>query len=241
MPESDSTSRDRQLRQIVAEFEHRRDGDFPIGPKELIADHPDFADELNAHFRLEPGSASQASDVLDESHHETTSVGSASLSHDTGWVDETIAEDSQSSEMLARVAHDAPRTQFGRYRILRELGRGGMGAVYQAHDEQLDREVALKIPQFGTEMNADVLARFYREARSAAALRHPGICPVYDVGEIDGQHYITMAFIKGRPSANSQSPRRLRESVSLCGWFASWPGSGGGTQASGHPPRSQAG
>ena len=74
-----------------------------------------------------------------------------------------------------------------------------MGAVYLAHDEQLDREIALKIPQFGQDMNPDLLERFYREARAAAALRHPGICPVYDVGEIDGQHYITMAFIKGRP------------------------------------------
>ena len=73
------------------------------------------------------------------------------------------------------------------------------GAVYLAHDEQLDREIALKIPQFGQDMDPGLLERFYREARAAAALRHPEICPVFDVGEIDGQHYITMAFIKGRP------------------------------------------
>ena len=88
--------------------------------------------------------------------------------------------------------------RFGRYRIVKELGRGAMGAVYLAHDEQLDLEVALKIPQFGGDVNSGMLERFYREARAAAALRHSGICPVFDVGEIDGQHYITMAYIKGR-------------------------------------------
>ena len=94
---------------------------------------------------------------------------------------------------------DPPPEQFGRYRILKELGRGAMGAVYLAHDEQLDREVALKIPQFRKGTGLELLARFQREARAAAQLRHPGICPVFDVGELDGQHYITMAFIKGRP------------------------------------------
>lgn len=89
--------------------------------------------------------------------------------------------------------------QFGRYRILRKLGAGGMGTVYLAHDTQLDRDVALKVPHFSEADGPEVLARFYREARAAAALYHGHICPVYDVGEIDGVHYLTMGYIEGHP------------------------------------------
>ena len=89
--------------------------------------------------------------------------------------------------------------EFGRYRIERTLGEGGMGAVYLAHDSQLDRKVALKTPKFSGNADPTMMKRFYREARSAATLQHPNICPVYDVGEIEGIHYISMAFIEGRP------------------------------------------
>ncbi|MBM84212.1 MAG: hypothetical protein CMJ78_26965 [Planctomycetaceae bacterium] len=87
---------------------------------------------------------------------------------------------------------------FGRYKILEQLGRGAMGSVYRAEDVQLAREIALKIPHFSQPADPMLLQRFYREAQAAATLRHPGICPVFDVGEIDGQHYISMAYIKGQ-------------------------------------------
>jgi formylglycine-generating enzyme required for sulfatase activity/serine/threonine protein kinase len=74
-----------------------------------------------------------------------------------------------------------------------------MGSVYLAHDTQLDREVSLKIPHIPPGSAPEVLARFYREARAAAALDHPNLCPVHDVGEIDGTPYLTMAYIDGRP------------------------------------------
>jgi serine/threonine protein kinase len=86
---------------------------------------------------------------------------------------------------------------FGRYQITRLLGRGGMGAVYLAYDSQLHRYVALKTPKLGS--NPDSVKRFYREARAAATLRSPYICPVYDVGQIGGIHYLSMAFIDGKP------------------------------------------
>jgi serine/threonine protein kinase/formylglycine-generating enzyme required for sulfatase activity len=92
--------------------------------------------------------------------------------------------------------------QFGRYRILRKLGEGGMGAVYLAEDTQLGRRVALKVPHFNRDDGPDVIERFYREARAAAALRHPNLCPVHDVGHIDGIHYLTMPFIEGKPLAD---------------------------------------
>jgi hypothetical protein len=89
--------------------------------------------------------------------------------------------------------------QFGRYRILRRLGRGGMGTVYLAHDTQLDRRVALKVPHLRPGNDRDLLRRFEREARAASTLDHPNLCRVYDVGAIDGTPYLSMAYIEGRP------------------------------------------
>ena len=89
--------------------------------------------------------------------------------------------------------------QFGRYRILKKLGAGGMGAVYLAEDQQLERRVALKVPRFGPDDGPEVLERFYREARAAAKIVHPNICRVYDVGEEDGIPYLTMDYIEGKP------------------------------------------
>jgi serine/threonine protein kinase/tetratricopeptide (TPR) repeat protein len=85
-----------------------------------------------------------------------------------------------------------------RYHILKELGRGAMGTVYLAQDTQLQRQVALKIPHFQPGASPQLRERFYREARAAAALRHPNICPIYDIGENDGRPYLTMAYIEGQ-------------------------------------------
>jgi serine/threonine protein kinase len=91
----------------------------------------------------------------------------------------------------------APSESFGRYQIVRLLGKGGMGAVYLAYDPQLERHVALKTPFLGN--NPTMVERFYREARAAAQLRSPYVCTVYDVGQIAGIYYISMAFIDGQP------------------------------------------
>jgi anti-sigma factor RsiW len=98
--------------------------------------------------------------------------------------------------------------QFGRYRILRRLGRGGMGSVYLAHDTQLDRRVALKVPHIDADGGPHALERFYREARAAATLSHPHLCPVHDVGEIDGVPYLTMAYVEGRPLTDFIDPKK---------------------------------
>ena len=87
--------------------------------------------------------------------------------------------------------------QFGRYEVRRLVGTGGMGAVYEARDTQLDRIVALKIPRSELVNDPTVLQRFLNEARAAGAIRHPNICPIYDVGQLDGQHFITMPLVQG--------------------------------------------
>jgi serine/threonine protein kinase len=90
-------------------------------------------------------------------------------------------------------------TMFGRYELQNVLGQGGMGTVFLARDMQLDRLVALKILHFTAAEDSAARERFIREARSAATIHHAHVCPVYDVGEIAGTPYLTMAYIEGRP------------------------------------------
>jgi len=86
--------------------------------------------------------------------------------------------------------------EFGRYRIVRPLGRGGMGGVYLARDTELDRTIALKVPRFPPSDTAG-FERFQREARAAGTIDHPNVCRLYDVSKFEGLPYLTMAYIEG--------------------------------------------
>jgi formylglycine-generating enzyme required for sulfatase activity len=94
-----------------------------------------------------------------------------------------------------------------------------MGVVYLAKDKRLDRQVALKIPFLWGDEDPEFLHRFYREARAAAGLRHPNICPVYDVGEHEGQPFLIMAYIEGVLLSDHlkkrSSPMEPREAIRL--------------------------
>lgn len=103
-----------------------------------------------------------------------------------------------------------PGEEFGRYRIQRTLGEGTMGSVYLALDTQLDRKVALKIPKVNAKEDSKFIERFLREARAAATLSHPNICSVFDVGEIDGTHFITMAYIQGHTLSEFITPEKAQ-------------------------------
>jgi eukaryotic-like serine/threonine-protein kinase len=92
----------------------------------------------------------------------------------------------------------APPEQLGEYRLLREVGRGGMGVVYEAEHRALGRHVALKVLPSRAALDPLCLQRFRREARAAARLHHTNIVPVFEVGSCDGVHYYAMQFIEGR-------------------------------------------
>ena len=94
-------------------------------------------------------------------------------------------------------------SSFGHFRILSRLGAGGMGVVYRAHDEKLQRTVAIKVVERIAGVNPGDRERIVEEARAASGLSHPNICTVYETGDVNGQAYIAMEFVDGRPLSES--------------------------------------
>jgi serine/threonine-protein kinase len=98
---------------------------------------------------------------------------------------------------------------IGRYRVTRQLGEGGMGVVYAAHDDRLDRSVAIK--RIRETSDAGLRERLLREARAAASISHPNVCHVYELAEEGGELYLVMELLTGEPLAE----RIARDSIPL--------------------------
>ena len=166
-----SSSSDRDpLERLAAEFlDRRRRGENP-SPAGYADQYPQWADQILEFF--------PALELM-----EGLKPGSR---------DQTVS-------LLGRAGTAvAPQLQqLGEYRILREIGRGGMGVVYEAVQESLGRRVALKILPMHGRIDAIQMERFQLESRSAARLHHTGIVPVYGVGEHGGVHYYVMQYIQG--------------------------------------------
>ena len=106
---------------------------------------------------------------------------------------------------------------IGHYRILRQLGSGGMGLVYEAEDTKLGRRVALKFLQSSATHDTAALERFLREARSASSLNHPGICTIHAIEEQDGQMFLAMELLEGESldKLMSRGPLPINRAVAI--------------------------
>jgi serine/threonine protein kinase len=96
----------------------------------------------------------------------------------------------------------APGTLLGPYQVSAQIGAGGMGEVYKAIDTRLDRTVAVKVLASEIADVPDLRQRFEGEAKTLAALSHPNICPIHDVGSADGALYLVMEFLEGETLAH---------------------------------------
>ncbi|MDA0840695.1 MAG: serine/threonine-protein kinase [Planctomycetota bacterium] len=179
-------------------FEQKRQGKKP-DLEAATREHPDLGEELRELWA--------AAVMADELGSDSTKAQSAGWEHL-----ETVPSPDSKTKSQQRL----PET-FGNYEILGELGRGGMGVVYRARQESLDRTVALKVLLKGEMASSSDVARFRMEAESAAHLDHPNIVPVYEVGEEEGRPYFTMRIVEGETLSRrlQNGPISSRESAEL--------------------------
>ena len=168
-----NVERDEQLALLLADLTDQANDGQAVNIDAVCDEHPDLADELR-----ELWGAVMIADA----------AGSSELHA-------TLSSGSYGREALA-MSFELP-CRFGDYELTEELGRGGMGIVYQARQISLNREVAIKMILQGQLASAADRERFQAEAESAARLDHPGIVPVYEVGEIEGQPYFSMKYVRG--------------------------------------------
>jgi formylglycine-generating enzyme required for sulfatase activity/serine/threonine protein kinase len=184
-------STDPRVEVAIRDYLERVDRGEVVNREEFISRHGEIAAALRSFFAAEEPLRKMAVTKISKESAGISTRSIAALGH------ETVPPRPQP------VRHPGPigsglAGQFGRYQIVRALGKGAMGAVYLAQDTQLKRNVAIKTPHFEDDPTGELLKRFYREAEAAATLLNANICPVYDVGQIDGKHFISMAYIEGR-------------------------------------------
>jgi eukaryotic-like serine/threonine-protein kinase len=202
-----TAQRARQIRQAVTELVQRRAAGEPVPDDDVLARHPDLLPELAMELRklariqnaLEECQWREQVDLLQRMMADSARDGE--LGSDTGDRPARRPAFGSVAEMFSTL---------GRYRIQEILGEGGFARVYRATDEQLRRDVAIKVPHRQRRAETDEQDRFWAEARIVAALDHPAIVPVYDVGLTgDGYCYVVSKLIRGENVAQRIARSRL--------------------------------
>jgi serine/threonine protein kinase len=168
--------REQRFNDVLAEYLDALETGQPDDRAALLERHPDLADDLRAFFARAEQVQGLAAPL-----RATAAVGSSSADAAAGSAQRSF-----------------PRLPAELFRIVREVGRGGMGVVYEAVDLSLGRRVALKVLRGEDQADPRALERFRREARIVARLHHTNIVPIFQVGAFEGMHYFTMEFIEGR-------------------------------------------
>ena len=161
------TANEVEFERLLAEFTERVRAGESPSIDDYLADNPEYRDQIESLFPV------------------------------VGCLEKTRQERANQSRSGQRRWRFAGKNHLGDYELVREIGRGGMGVVFEARQRSLDRKVALKVLPAEQAMTPASIARFQREARMAAQLHHSHIVPVLGHGEDDGNHFIAMQLIDG--------------------------------------------
>ena len=153
-------------------------------------------------------SVDEASDAVTDTSDKNTSKG-YTLAVGSSTV--VMKNPSISTNVSVQTQGGILKKTFGKFEVIKEIARGGMGIVYKVHDPDLRRDLALKVLLQGEGSNENAIKRFLREARAAGNLNHPNIIPVHEMGQIEGQYFFTMDFIEGHSLQEFMEGRGVRK------------------------------
>lgn len=235
--EDETSQDDPRLNEILVQYFQATEGGESPDEEMLLERHPEFADQLREFFADKRQIDNIAKPSFDE---DTRPVQPAGGTVDMPTMAPSAPTSPGADEATLAPGHagrdaatgDSPQVgckvrYFGDYELLEEIARGGMGVVYKARQVSLNRIVALKMILSGQLAGEDDVKRFYTEAEAAANLDHPGIVPIFEVGEHEGRHYYSMGFVDGQsladlledgplpPSEAAEYTRKIAEAIAF--------------------------
>ena len=186
-------NREERLSELILEYIDAIEAGAPIDRAELLAVHADYHAELNQFFQSRDRIERVAAPI-----RMASSLGSHFFPETE---DSTSSTDKDTVSSGKPTPLNRPLGQLGEFQLLKEIGRGGMGIVYEAEQISLQRRVALKVLPFAAAIDAKHVLRFKNEALAAGMLNHPHIVPVYSVGNERGVHFYSMQLVEGQSLA----------------------------------------
>ena len=215
------------LQSLIAEILESENRGETVDRDAIVKGHPDLAESLDDFFanhdRMK-AAADQEDPTLppDGGVLDAPTIPPNQGNQDQATMPPRIGGEDPTMPLTQPASTDSPAVgdqvrYFGDYELLEEIARGGMGVVFKARQVNLNRIVALKMILAGQFAGEEDVQRFYTEAEAAANLDHPGIVPIFEIGEHQGQHYFSMGFVDGESLAHKvvDGPIPPREAAEL--------------------------